>query len=147
MTEYWHPVTLIRESEFDQYLSVLDDTLDERIDSRNYEEEFFYEDNGGARAMIGMEQNIYSGLREQLEDFESKTDLFNYVEDEIELSRDSMLPSPLYLLMKPIDRMFESHREMVFQEIFEQAREEFRNGASPESQAEVSGTGSIQSSP
>lgn len=143
MTEYWHPVVRVPDSQFDEYLSVLDDTLEEHIGSPGYEDEFFYE-NDGASAMTGMEQNIYTGLREQLDDFESKTDLFNYVESEIELSGDSMVPSPLDLLMRPIDKMFESNREMVFQELFEEAAEEFEKGKIPESGRGLPDAGSIR---
>lgn len=112
------------------------------MDSLGYEDEFFY-DNREASAISGMEQNIYTGLREQIDDFESKTDLFNYVEDEIDLASDSMLPSPLDLLMRPIDRMFESHREMVFHELFEQAAEEFEQDKIPESRRDFSDTESV----
>lgn len=134
MRDYWQPLARIRDSEFDQYLNVLEDTLDERIDeleSLDYAVDHYpvRKSSTGTDMITQIEQNIYKGLMDEIDHIDTKTELFNYTREEITVSGKSILPGPLKLLTKSVDRMMESQRETVFQELFDRAKKEFRNEA------------------
>lgn len=119
--DYWTPLATISEAEFDEYFEAVVETAEERLDTLERPATEFYRQDGYS-PVGGMERNIYGNLLEESDDIESKKDLFNYAEEQI--NTETTLPGPLSILMRPVDKLVEGHRELVLQELFEEAKNE-----------------------
>lgn len=124
MSEYWTPLATVPSWEFDDYLDALETTLERR---REQIPEHGHEYNLGQgytnQDVHAVERRMYNDLLENLGDIDTKTELMRYSKEKVE-TPESMLPSPLDMIIRPLDKMFESHRGNIMQELFEEAKEE-----------------------
>ena len=123
--------------EFDEYMSALETTLEERMEE--VPEAYFSmreTDYGfGAGSDIqqnpwAMERQIYKELLDGLEDVEDKQELFQYAGEIVE-TPGPILPSPLSFIEKAMSGIVESERGRIVQEIFNEAKRELLEESFP----------------
>jgi hypothetical protein len=124
VSEYWAPLATVPSWEFDEYLDALETTLERRMEQVPEHSHSYSLDQGYKNQDVhAVERSMYHDLLEELDEIDTKTELMRYSKEKVE-TPESALPSPLDLLILPFDRMFESHRGKVMQDLFEEAKEE-----------------------
>lgn len=131
--DYWKPLGTVPSQQFDQYLSALETTLEERLEEipdHDYHslETFGTGYTDGNQDPHALERAFYSNLLDGLDQVETKTDLFRYSRDEIE-NPGPALPGPLDGFFDILGAPFPNRREILVQEIFEEAKEELNERA------------------
>ncbi|WP_414837615.1 hypothetical protein ACK3SF_05085 [Candidatus Nanosalina sp. VS9-1] len=119
MRDYWTPLATVPDHEMDAYIEALEEKARTRLEEAETAQ-FYAADEYSA--VESMERNIYRGLLDGIDEIETKTDVFNYAREQIE--SESSLPAPFDFLMRPVDRLVEGQRELILQELFEEAKRE-----------------------
>ena len=113
---YQRPLNLVPEDNVDEYVSILEDILDERLEE--------LEDPGTAAVFQDIERELYESFLESLEEVDSKPDL--YLESEQAVATDSVFPEPFDHL-GIWSSTCESLKSNYIEEIFDEAQEELED--------------------
>lgn len=133
---YQMPLMRVPSWEVDTYLRALESKLEERLDevpeprlSPGYQDLGYgmgSQDTGTDPWAV--DRKIYHEMLENLEDVDTKKDLFNYSEEIVE-TPEPRLPAPLSLLEKAAGSMVEAERARIVEEVFEEAKHELAEQA------------------
>ena len=121
MKDYWTPLATVTDSEIDEYLETLEYTIEERLE--NIPDYQGLEVNS-ASPIDSTEKALYTDLLENISDFGSKNDIFLYADEQIQT--EDTLPEPLNTVIRPVDWLIEGRRELIFRELFQEAKKELR---------------------
>jgi len=131
MPEYWTPLNTVTEDEFDEYLSALETTLEERLeDIPDHRVQMNYDSMGLSYPMKmedpqALERAVYRNLLDGLDHVEDKTDLLDYSREEVETPRTDF-PGPVGTLLDLFNTPFRAEKKLIFQELFDEAKMELR---------------------
>lgn len=130
MDSYELPLVTVPAWEFDEYMSALENTLEEKLDEVPEGYRGMRDVDYGLGTSSGMQQDpwavdrkIYRELLEGLDEVDSKTELFRYTQEVVE-TPVPVLPSPFNLIEKAMDGMIEAERGNIVQNVFEEAKQE-----------------------
>ncbi|MFB6242359.1 MAG: hypothetical protein ABEJ36_06190 [Candidatus Nanosalina sp.] len=132
---YQMPLMKVPSWEFDEYLSALETTIQDRLDevpepTLGYSEISYGLDSHRHRGdPWALDRSIYHEMLENLEDVDTKKDLFLYAEEIVETS-EPRLPAPFNLLEKMTGSLVEYERGKVVEQVFEEAKQELAEAQS-----------------
>lgn len=113
---YQRPLNLVPADEVDEYVSILEDILDERLEE--------LEDPETAAVFRDIEREVYESFLKSLEDVDSKPDL--YFESEQVVKTDSVFPEPFDHL-GIWSSTCESLKSNYMEEIFDEAQDDLED--------------------
>lgn len=137
MEDYLTPLGTVPEYRFDGYLQVLEETVETKLENLPEPDDISYPVDGQTNSSYTLEpqtgngdvhavdRRLYNELLEGLEDIDSKMELMEYAQDQVDIP--SCLPKPFELAMVPFDKVMGSQRANLLENVFEEAKQEMNN--------------------
>lgn len=129
MSTYWAPLATVTEDDVGEYVSVLENTIEERLNNMpEHEVSFEYGSFGlgypnERNDPHSLDRAVYRNMLDGLDDVDSKTDLMRYAWDEVR-SSGLGLPGPIGTFFDFLGAPFRSRKELIVQDIFDEAKRE-----------------------
>lgn len=127
MSAYWAPLATVAEDDVDEYVSVLENTIEERLENMpDHEISFDYGSLGlgypnERNYAHSLERAVYRNMLDGLDDVETKTDLLRYSREDVQ-SQGHELQGPLGTFFDILSVPFRSREKLIVQDIFDEAK-------------------------